>query len=659
MPLHTVSDRQIQENPILRAARANSTPVSVAPSHAPVSPSTTPSPERKPTSTRTKTVTSSTGTIPNVENITPNTVIQDITRIGEETMILRTQKANALEAQGDLNSEIADIVKDTAEHQAVINLEKNIAERDAQLTTNYIINQRGGGGDGAAAGELARIAAKKFELAGEVERTQQAVADEVANTSPIARFFGLDNIDDVVEEANIAAASYRKLDNIQDNMLSGMDATRQAIHNMKVTTTTAAVQADQSLVAGIAAEASAKADIAAEQNHAAATQIAIDQTHEQQLNQRVKLDILQQQKRIELTEQQMEFAAKSARENDASKVALREGAIKGAEKVGLVVYKGTDPALIAKQNAEYDARLSGKAGPAELKESLTLFSKGVGIVKPSPYENYRSKGVYNSAELAQPTTTQSRFQRNVMGKVYTDAAVVDPITGKPTRIVDNTNITGLYNDEYNKQISAMRTEIVENDASNIYQALPLETIIAMPAVADTALVIKVLGELFKNESTKDYTPSQLVDIGMEAVALGTITEQELASGIVAIYTKSGSVKTANEGWFDLGIPIQTSYNTKITALDNLATRIFAGEGTPGVNAVVDLTDETAVMNMILRLKSFSLFEEAGTAITGAFSSTPAKFALSPVAATIGMFVDAVEDRDVTPVTPVTPVGDKK
>jgi len=170
------------------------------------------------------------------------------------------------------------------------------------------------------------------------------------------------------------------------------------------------------------------------------------------------------------------------------------------------------------------------------------------------------------------------------------------------------------------------SDIREGDDSNPYLAPPMDTLTQYKAVVQTSLYRKVL----KPIAMKETSPQRIVDAAVAGIRAGTISPEEGASGIEAIFDSAAAHNNTFQGGFKrVGLPSQVSYNTfirrPVTAFEEL--KVAGGvllavtgpvdmiqnavEGTEGVveeavtglikTVKVDLMNRTSVQQLLVNL----------------------------------------------------------
>ena len=120
--------------------------------------------------------------------------------------------------------------------------------------------------------------------------------------------------------------------------------------------------------------------------------------------------------------------------------------------------------------------------------------------------------------------------------------------------------------DFNKQASTFlgvaATDIKQGDGSNPYQAPPMSVLAEMKDVASSTFYQKVL----KPKNMVEVVPQTVVDAAVNAIIAKTVTPEEAAAGIEAIFDAAALHNNTIQGGFKrvgLGAHSQTTYNTRL------------------------------------------------------------------------------------------------
>jgi len=210
----------------------------------------------------------------------------------------------------------------------------------------------------------------------------------------------------------------------------------------------------------------------------------------------------------------------------------------------------------------------------------------------SPFEATSNLRLIDSSGVA-PKTKYTRLldtAAQIQLDRYTDANVKIP--------KDRTQIETDYNQAAGDMMLLHTSEIKQGDDSNPLHAPPFETLAAKRSVSETALYQKVL----KAKGMVETNAQTIVDSALAGVLAKSITMEEAAEGIEAIYDAAALHNNEDMGGFErVGLPSQTTYNVKldkdVTAFDVLSAggSLLAGTAIDKLTAGIPglLTGETA------------------------------------------------------------------
>lgn len=133
----------------------------------------------------------------------------------------------------------------------------------------------------------------------------------------------------------------------------------------------------------------------------------------------------------------------------------------------------------------------------------------------------------------------------------------------------------------------MSKNIKTGDATNIYQAPNLNTLITSQAVASTPFAQKVLKPLTANGQDVPTDPSQMISLAAAAIKSGTISYNDAVNGIDTLFKTAVNSNNQQRQYFSMGLSPQKNYNTKV-------------DSGFGFDTAVDMTDKTQVSNVLSR-----------------------------------------------------------
>lgn len=209
---------------------------------------------------------------------------------------------------------------------------------------------------------------------------------------------------------------------------------------------------------------------------------------------------------------------------------------------------------------------------------------------------------------------------------------------QPTATVprDQVSLDADFNQTAKELAATFAATIAVGDASNPYSAPPFSVLESSVDLQLQPLYSKVL----KPMAMKETNPQTIVDAAIAGVLAKTVSPEEAASGIAAVFDLAALYNNTLEGGFRrVGLPNQTTYNVKLdrqpTFFEQL--KLSAGvlkpdvvlgtlglgklaidrEGVLGKTTVsVDLMDKTAVQKLVIEaLSSTRLTQAPGTSVS--------------------------------------------
>lgn len=165
------------------------------------------------------------------------------------------------------------------------------------------------------------------------------------------------------------------------------------------------------------------------------------------------------------------------------------------------------------------------------------------------------------------------------------------------------------------RVASWRAEIKAGDSSNPFQAPPMAVLVDRAAVKDSALFKNVLAAA----DMKEFDAKRLYNLAVSGVASKSITMEEAALGLEAIFDAAVDHNNETNMYDRIGLAEQTSYRTEIapqaffsTGLGGTADVVAASLGLAGTavskamldisaNRVIDNTDRSQIMHALNRL----------------------------------------------------------
>jgi hypothetical protein len=148
-----------------------------------------------------------------------------------------------------------------------------------------------------------------------------------------------------------------------------------------------------------------------------------------------------------------------------------------------------------------------------------------------------------------------------------------------------------------KKVSDMLKNVKPGDGDNIFNIGPVDQLLKMPGVADTALTQKILGPATAAGVRFD-DPKQVYSTVSAAIANKQITVSEAADGLTALYQKGTKTNLETRQLAKFGIPLPTNmpYNVQIQT---------NSQALLGGNEIVNLTDKTQVTRALMKTLAYS------------------------------------------------------
>lgn len=130
----------------------------------------------------------------------------------------------------------------------------------------------------------------------------------------------------------------------------------------------------------------------------------------------------------------------------------------------------------------------------------------------------------------------------------------------PTKLDQVTN--GATKIAINKAASQMGN-IKTGDNTNIYAAPPLQNVLDLGPVKNTAWAAKVMAPQMVTGELKEFNPQQLASLTAEAVRSGKINFKEAAEGLQSAFTGSVELNNRTKNFKGMGLPEQVGFTTSM------------------------------------------------------------------------------------------------
>lgn len=621
-----LSEQLIEENPILKAARANSSPAQEV--SAPAEPAKFDSESESASSSAaiSKTVVGR-----NEEGITTDSVIADITAGIEQANKLSIERQASLKAAAEQTTAAEKGTIDEAINNAIIQKQVDTANIEADKNVKAAFEARGG------VEEHIRLAKAKKVAADRMMDKQKAV-DEIVNDNSLKGFFR--NIfikPGVVEEANVAAATFNKLDGIQDNLNSFATQTEKTMDAVRTLDTVATLHAHGKQLEAAAAIKSSLYGAESEKLNAEAVQEAMNMNAVQGDAQIQKWNLLAQRETMKSTAAARKLLADKANKDERVMETWIDGVIAG-EKRG-----GQKEDLSQEHRDNIEAQIT--AGGEMQERMMDKFMRGIGMEDPTLYQSFNSisldadNSLIDGSNMAKTVMQDSWNKLIAASKGSPNAEGI--LTTKPFKL-DSATASDMFNEIAATDYANYEARIEEGDNKNPNQAIPLATLVDTPALRDLKPVVKVLKPLITGD-TKDLTPTHVFQLIMGGIKTkgnkeGTYTFVEAMETMKAIYTKSALIRTNEQKRLLYGMPTQTSFNAKFES-----GKILASEG-------LEPTERIAISSIenlgVVDLMDITKLTNAGLRYMAIKEGSSAEFKKLSVEATGGVFGfgEGIEDR---------------
>lgn len=126
---------------------------------------------------------------------------------------------------------------------------------------------------------------------------------------------------------------------------------------------------------------------------------------------------------------------------------------------------------------------------------------------------------------------------------------------------DTATLQSDYNTTASNLMATFAADIKTGDTSNPFQAPPMSVLADMNSISSTAFYKKVIAPM----NMKEVDAQSIMDAAVAGVRAKTITPEQAASGIEAIFDGAALYNNTLQGGFRrVGLPNQTTYNTQLT-----------------------------------------------------------------------------------------------
>lgn len=124
-------------------------------------------------------------------------------------------------------------------------------------------------------------------------------------------------------------------------------------------------------------------------------------------------------------------------------------------------------------------------------------------------------------------------------------------------------VLGAVRSQAVSKATAEQALIKPGDATNIYAAPPLPTVLEAKGVKDTRWYTEVMAPQMVTSALKDFNPEQLIALTATAIKNKTITQEEAVKGLQNTFGAAALTNNATKNYRGFGLPEQTSFNTRM------------------------------------------------------------------------------------------------
>lgn len=492
-------------------------------------------------------------------------------------LIDRSSEAQAiLAAQDEAGKKVIAAQQTEGENTQIVQQAKELSALQQQQQTQALASKMGINPNGAS-DVLDAVASEWKDATLKSIDKNKKLADDL-NVSffdhPVDYVVAQVNMDKTIEQAQAASArrgeAQKSFADIQ-GLTQQMPAQMAALAN---TRTSATVQAtlDAATAALTAKTEKTKIDLAGIQTDGL---IKLNSMDTQQLNnlntgfamknQQAHLDLARQQFALQkkAVELQMEDRADRIETRKSDRSELEDTATTIRTGASIMGYEG---ASILPTN-KIIGRLNSK-DPMIMdmwKAGLASEATGHPVLSDNPGEVARIV-VTNNAPLRPEQATIKTFMQDVWHQAASrESAVAGGYDPKKV-----TEVTNAASGIAIKNATTQMQNIKPGDNANIYSPPPLPTVLDLGPVKNSVWYDKVMKVQASTGQLKDFNPDQLISITASAVKNGTISFNDAAIGLQAVFGGARAVNNLTRNYAGFGLPLQNGYNVKLqTGLGNV------------------------------------------------------------------------------------------
>lgn len=419
----------------------------------------------------------------------------------------------------------------------------------------------------------------------------------------------------IVEEANIAEATYNKYNKSIEKMTSGSNAIAATIDDMKVTESKATLAASSRLMLQKAQIDAATFEKEAARTNAQAATLAFDMTDRNTALRLKKYDLIRQAEADEALRAERklrrEALEKSTEFDDTYVSVVREG----FKRQGLPFAELEDPVAMKEERLQI---LTARKTKGEARTVVSeAFDIGARYKQPTSYQTLRSYMRVDPIAL-----TDGKNRSLTFFKEKTDEALIQLQTARKEAGIkgklDEATLTAAVNNGMKAAWEKAEAEIESDDLNNPNHAPPLSELIKAPALVNRPFIKDVLAPILTGD-VLDLSVEKVLELAVENIRTKTHPERPLKFEQVnqtlgMLYKKAAVYNTESQSRIDNAFPLQDTYNAKLKNINSFkfsATK-FGGFELTDKDNIVNILD--GVERRALLLKMISRIEVGPTTL---------------------------------------------
>ena len=375
------------------------------------------------------------------------------------------------------------------------------------------------------------------------------------------------------DDMNYAEAAQAKVDQISTTLAQVNQATQSTVLTQNAIAETQTAATVQAVTDGIRAKASEQALQVKQQNliYNVEGLKAVNALTEQQLGNLFQAKgAINAEKQLQMAQAQLEQSRKSFEIQLAErqeKLAAKKVVDQELIDLGNTINEGRSImglAPIPPSKAIQMMKIGGDLGN-QIKHQYTVGASagatGAKVIAETP-----GQAAVIVASTQAPLSPGMRPVRNLLTGAISEVAAgrVKGPTGLPVDLKDKNAVLAATNEAVIRTAKGMASNIKVGDATNIYAAPGLDSIVStVPAVVQTQLYKKVLAPLV-NTGLTEVNPTQIVSLAAEGVSKGNISFNDAADGVVKLFSAATITNNVVRDYVRVGISPQNSFNSVVT-----------------------------------------------------------------------------------------------